>query len=204
MMCSISGAASRQFTGTPTAPSLASPNITSKNSAPFFSTKTTRSPKPTPDGAEGVGGAAGPGVEFGEGDHVLADHQSDRIRPLRGVHTDEVGDRVDFGLRHAAGDSAWVEPCRFINPFTAGGDTLSRWRRRPCGARYGRACARGGDHPVGGLVGAQRGQAVVGAGGCDHRRRHQRVVQRRRVHPLSPHSVSMTRLTALSAALDAL
>jgi hypothetical protein len=36
-MCSISGAANRQFTGTPTAPNLASPQMTSKNSAPFFS-----------------------------------------------------------------------------------------------------------------------------------------------------------------------
>ena len=48
MICSISGAASRQFTATPTAPSLARPNITSKNSAPFFSMNATRSPKPTP------------------------------------------------------------------------------------------------------------------------------------------------------------
>ena len=48
MICNISGAASRQFTATPTAPSLATPNVTSKNSAPFFSMKATRSPKPTP------------------------------------------------------------------------------------------------------------------------------------------------------------
>ncbi len=48
MMWRISGAASRQLTGTPTAPSLARPKTTSKNSSPFFSTNATRSPNPMP------------------------------------------------------------------------------------------------------------------------------------------------------------
>ena len=56
MICSISGGASRQFTGRTMSRSLANPYVTSKNSTPFFSTNATLSPKPDACGPDGVGG----------------------------------------------------------------------------------------------------------------------------------------------------
>ena len=116
MICSISGAASRQFTATLTAPSLARPNVDLEELGAVLLDE--RDPVAEADAgrAERLGGVAGPRVELGEGDRPVADHEGGGVGPLRGVHADDVGDGGDLvthGTSHTV-QPGW-KPCRFMS-----------------------------------------------------------------------------------------
>ena len=95
MICAISGAASRQFTGTLTAPELGQAEVDVEELEPVLLDE--RHPVAEPDARlrERLRHAAGSRVEFTEGDRAVPADQGGGVGTIPAVRADDIGDRCD-------------------------------------------------------------------------------------------------------------